>query len=209
MINAHAPKCSKVRHDCMNQKGWSTELYSTYGIAISKSETMLLSLVLLSLCFWTVLWSGIMEVLLIKCHVMLTMVMCCHKLERRPLCIVLYCKWYYLLAEPYDRVMQLNWLYFYGILCQLRPLKLWSNTALDCNHQSTCMPQLQPLCSATLVPNVLLPQGGMKARVSPVQWSKPHSILVPTQDSNLGGRIQNHKRWPLHYHCTLNSELMI
>ena len=25
--------------------------------------------------------------------------------------------------------------------------------------------------------------GGMKARVSPVQWSKPHSILAPTQDS--------------------------
>ena len=43
---------------------------------------------------------------------------------------------------------------------------------------------------------------GMKARVSPVQWSKPHSILTPTQDSNPGGRIQNHKRWPLHYHCT-------
>ena len=45
--------------------------------------------------------------------------------------------------------------------------------------------------------------GGMKARVSPVQWSKPYSILAPTQDSNPGGRIQNHKRWPLHYHCTL------
>ena len=44
---------------------------------------------------------------------------------------------------------------------------------------------------------------GMKARVSPVQWSKPNSILAPTQDSNPGGRIQNHKRWPLHYHCTL------
>ena len=43
---------------------------------------------------------------------------------------------------------------------------------------------------------------GMKARVSPVQWSKPNSILAPTQDSNPGGRIQNHKRWPLHYHCT-------
>ena len=40
----------------------------------------------------------------------------------------------------------------------------------------------------------------MKARVSPVQWSKPNSILAPTQDSNPGGRIQNHKRWPPHYH---------
>ena len=35
---------------------------------------------------------------------------------------------------------------------------------------------------------------GMKARVSPVQWSKPYSILAPTQDSNPSGRIQNHKR---------------
>ena len=44
---------------------------------------------------------------------------------------------------------------------------------------------------------------GMKARVSPGQWSKPHSILALTQDSNPGGWIQSHKRWPLHYHCTL------
>ena len=29
-----------------------------------------------------------------------------------------------------------------------------------------------------------------------------YSIFSPTQDSNPGGRIQNHKRWPLHYHCT-------
>ena len=42
--------------------------------------------------------------------------------------------------------------------------------------------------------------GVMKAWVSPVQWSKPHSILAPSQDSNPGCRIQNHKRWPLHYH---------
>ena len=34
-------------------------------------------------------------------------------------------------------------------------LKVWPNTALGCNHRSICMPQLQPLCSATLVPNVL------------------------------------------------------
>ena len=32
--------------------------------------------------------------------------------------------------------------------------------------------------------------GGMKAWVSPVQWSKPHSISAPTQ---------NRMRWPLHY----------
>ena len=92
----------------------------------------------------------------------------------------------------HDRVMQLNWLYFCGI-CQMMPLKVWPNTALGCNHQSICMLQLQPLCSAALIPNVLQ---GMKARVSHVQWSKPYSILAP------GGRIQNHKRWLLHYHCT-------
>ena len=80
------------------------------------------------------------------------------------------------------------------------PLKVWPNTALGCNHQSICMPQLQPLCSAALVPNVLLRRD--EGWVSPVQWSKPNSTLAPTQDSNPGGRIQNHKRWPLHYHCT-------
>ena len=47
--------------------------------------------------------------------------------------------------------------------------------------------------------------GGMKARISPVQWSKPYNILAPTQDSNPGGRILNHERWPLHYHCTRGS----
>ena len=53
----------------------------------------------------------------------------------------------------HDRVMQLNWLYFCGI-CQPIPLNLWPNTAQGCNHQSTCMPQLQHLCSAALEPNV-------------------------------------------------------
>ena len=36
------------------------------------------------------------------------------------------CRGYFLLAEPFDRVMQLNWLYFCGI-CQLIPLKLCKN----------------------------------------------------------------------------------
>ena len=44
--------------------------------------------------------------------------------------------------------------------------------------------------------------GGIKARISHVHWSKPYSILAPTQDSNPGSQIQNHKRWPLHYHFT-------
>ena len=37
----------------------------------------------------------------------------------------------------------------------MMPLNVWSNTALGFNDQSICMPQLQPLCSAALVPNVL------------------------------------------------------
>ena len=48
-------------------------------------------------------------------------------------------------------LMQLNWLNFCGI-CQLIPKKLWPNTAHGCNHKSTCLPQLQPLCSAALAP---------------------------------------------------------
>ena len=38
------------------------------------------------------------------------------------------------------------------------PQNVWLNTALGCNHQSICRPQLQPFCSAALVSNVL-PQG--------------------------------------------------
>ena len=56
--------------------------------------------------------------------------------------------------------------------------------------------------SAALVP--MYYPGEMKARVGPVLIDT-YSILAPTQDSNPGGRIQNHKRWPLHYHCTQKS----
>ena len=84
----------------------------------------------------------------------------------------------------HDRVMQLNWLYFCGI-CQMISMKMRPNTVLGFNHQSICMPQLQPSCSASLGP--MYYPGGMKARVlrrvSPVLWSKPYSILAPTQDS--------------------------
>ena len=54
-------------------------------------------------------------------------------------------------------------------------------------------------CSGT---QCTTPEGWRLGWVLAVQWSKPHSILAPTQDSNPGRRIQNHKRWPLHYHCT-------
>ena len=41
---------------------------------------------------------------------------------------------------------------------------------------------------------------GWRLGSAPVQWSKPYSILAPTQDSDPGGRIQNHKRWPLNHY---------
>ena len=70
---------------------------------------------------------------------------------------------------------------------------------LGCNHQSTCMPSYSLYVQLLWYP--MYYPGGMKARVSPMQWSKPYSILALTKDSNPGGWIQNHKRWPLHYHC--------
>ena len=82
-----------------------------------------------------------------------------------------------------------SWLYFCGI-CQ----KVWPNTAfLCCNHQSTCMPSYSFHVQLLWYP--MYYPGGMKARVSPVQWSEPHSILAPFQDSNPGGRIQNHDHY--------------
>ena len=74
------------------------------------------------------------------------------------------------------------------------------NTALGCTINQFACPSYS-LCVQLLWYPMYYP-GGMKARVSPVKWSKPYSILAPTRDSNPGGRIQNHKRWPLHYHCT-------
>ena len=100
-------------------------------------------------------------------------------------------------ALRYSHAIELT--LFLWHICQLIPLKLWPNTAQGCNHQSVFMPQLL-WCSAALVP--MYYPGGMKARVRPLQWSKPYSLLAPTQGSNPGGLIQNHKRWPLHTHCT-------
>ena len=79
--------------------------------------------------------------------------------------------------------MQFNWLHFCGI-CWMISLKVQPNTALGCNHQSICMPQLQPLCSAALAP-IYYPEG-MKAQVSHVQSIKPHSILTTTRNLNQG-----------------------
>ena len=45
------------------------------------------------------------------------------------------CIWWHN-AKASNRVMQLNWLCFCGI-CHMMPQKVWPNTALSCNHQST------------------------------------------------------------------------
>ena len=69
-------------------------------------------------------------------------------------------------------------------------LEMWPNTAIGCNHQSTCMPKLQP-CSCT--DDDVLPRKD-EGSGQPNAVSKPYSTLAPTQDSNPGGLIQNHKR---------------
>ena len=99
-------------------------------------------------------------------------------------CQVMYCNvtdtisWW----DHHDRVMQLNWLHFCGI-CQMMPLKVWPNTALGCNHQSICMPKLQPLSSAALVSNVLpwKDEGSSKpcAVIEALKYIGPHSGFEP------------------------------
>ena len=105
----------------------------------------------------------------------------------------------------HDRVMQLNLLNFCGI-CQMMPLKVWPNTALGCNNQSICLPRYSLYVQLLWYP--MYYPGGMKARVSTVQWSKPHSILAPLRIRTRAAGLNNHKRWPLHYHCTQHLELI-
>ena len=73
--------------------------------------------------------------------------------------------------------MQLNWLYFCGI-CQMMQLKVQPKTTLGCNHQSIRMPHSYSLYVQLLWYPMYYPEGIM-ARVFPVQWSKPYSILSP------------------------------
>ena len=56
--------------------------------------------------------------------------------------------------DHHDRVMQLNCLFLWHMLGDTT-----EGVALGCNHQSICMSQLQPLCSAALVPDVLPAEG--------------------------------------------------
>ena len=57
------------------------------------------------------------------------------------------------------------------------------------------------MCSAALVPMLLPRRDEGSGKLCTV--IEPYSILAPTQNSNPAGRIQNHERRPLHYHCTL------
>ena len=78
---------------------------------------------------------------------------------------------------------------------------------LGCSHQSTCMPSYSLYVQLLWYP--MHYSGGRKAGVSPVQWSEPHSILTPTQDSNPGGRFRimssDHytttAQWLMTWHC--------
>ena len=83
--------------------------------------------------------------------------------------------------------------------------ELWSNTAQGCNHQSTCMPSYSLYVQLLWYP--MYYPGGMKAQVSPVQWSKPHSILAPLR---IGTRATGFKIIKGDYyfttaHCTQNN----
>ena len=107
------------------------------------------------------------------------------------------CNWIYFITVAYASWYQWN--------CGRTQLKAATTNQLACPNYSLYVQLLwYPMyLYVQLLWYPMYNPGGMKARVSPVQWSKPHSILPPTQDLNPGGRIQNHKRWPLHYHCTL------
>ena len=109
-------------------------------------------------------------------------------------------KWYYLMGWPIT-IESCNWIDFIS-----KAYASWYHW--NCGRiqrKAATINQLAYPSYSLYVQLLWYPMyypGGMKARVSPVQWSKPHSILPPIQDSNPGGRIQSHKRWPLHNHCT-------
>ena len=76
------------------------------------------------------------------------------------------------LTQSQRRCMQLSWLFSVAY-----PKRCGQTQLFRLQPSVNLHAQLQPWCSAALVPNVI--PGGMKARVSPVQWSEPHSILAP------------------------------
>ena len=100
--------------------------------------------------------------------------------------------------------MQLNWLFsvayasWYKWICDRTQRKAATINQFACPSYS-----LYVQCSAALVPNVLSRRDEGSGKPCAVIEAS-YSILASTQDSNPGGRIQNHKRWPLPYttaHC--------
>ena len=92
--------------------------------------------------------------------------------------------------------MQCNAMQCNAMQCNAMQCNAMQCNAMQCNAitQRNAATINQFACSSySLYVQLLWYPEGMKARVSPVQWSKPHNILAPTQDSNPGGRIQNNK----------------
>ena len=79
------------------------------------------------------------------------------------------------LTQSQRRCMQLSWLYFCGIYAR----KCGWTQLFKLQPSVNLHAQLQPLCSAAVVPN--LPPRRDEGLGSPVQWSNPYSILAPTQ----------------------------
>ena len=94
-------------------------------------------------------WSHVTSCHVKSCHVTPRYVTSCH-VRSRHVNVNVNVTDTILWQGHHDRVIQLKWLYFCGI-CKMMPLKMWSNTALGCNHQSICMPQLQLLVTSCRV----------------------------------------------------------
>ena len=75
------------------------------------------------------------------------------------------------------------------------------------NINQICMPQLQPLCSAALVLNVLPRRDEGSGKPCAVIEAS-YYIGPATQDSNPGGQIQNDKRWSQAVTTTLPLHIM-
>ena len=69
------------------------------------------------------------------------------------------------LHDPFNRVMKLNWLFMWHMP---------ADTTESVAKHSAGRPSTINLHAASLVP--MYYSGGVKVRVSPVQWSKPYSI---------------------------------
>ena len=73
-------------------------------------------------------------------------------------------------------------------------------TETGAEHSAMLQPSINLHAPAALVPNVLPRRD--ESSVEPCAVIEASYWAAPTQDKNLGGRIQNYKRWPLHYLCT-------